>query len=210
MPAHRPVHRMRQYRPAAAGAGAAGVTGRCGSQPTGIDAPRASGCLAMDSAAECAATGSVDANNKSGETVMTALAALWLPIVVGAVFVFIASSIIHMGPFWHRNNYPKLPDEEKLRAAVGSLAIPPGDYMVPRCENMADMRTPEFVKKMTEGPVWLLTVRPNGVMGMGKALTLWFLYILVIALFAGYIAGFTHAPGANYLSVFRVVGTAAF
>src|SRR5690349_7723578 len=87
-------------------------------------------------------------NDTAGETVITALAVLWLPSVVGAVFVFIASSIIHMGPFWHRNDFPKLPDEEKLRAAVGPLAIPPGDYMIPRCDNMAEMRSPEFVKKM--------------------------------------------------------------
>ena len=141
---------------------------------------------------------------------MTALAALWLPIVLGAVFVFIASSIIHMGPFWHRGDFPKMPDEDKLRAAVGSLAIPPGDYMVPRCNNMAEMRSPEFVKKMTDGPVWILTVRPNGVAGMAKPLVLWFLYIGVVALFAGYVAAITLPPGVHYLSVFRVVGTAAF
>ena len=33
---------------------------------------------------------------------MTPLTALWLPILVSAVFVFIASSIIHMLPLWHK------------------------------------------------------------------------------------------------------------
>ena len=33
---------------------------------------------------------------------MTDIAALWLPILVSAVIVFVASSIIHMAPLWHR------------------------------------------------------------------------------------------------------------
>ena len=93
---------------------------------------------------------------------MTGLDVLWLPILVSAVIVFIASSIIHMGPFWHRGDYPKVPDQDKLQDAVRPLAIPPGDYMVPRASSMADMRTPQFVEKMNKGPVMVLTVLPNG------------------------------------------------
>ena len=66
---------------------------------------------------------------------MTQLAMLWLPILLGAVFVFIASSIIHMGPFWHRGEYPQVPDEPKTRAVLGPLSIPPGDYLLPGCKN---------------------------------------------------------------------------
>ena len=93
-----------------------------------------------------------------------------------------------MGPFWHRKDFPQLPDEQKARAAIGSLGVPPGDYMLPRCKTMAEMRSPEFMQKMAEGPVWIITVRPNGVAGMGKPLVLWFVYIALVALFAGYIA----------------------
>ena len=141
---------------------------------------------------------------------MTELSLLWPPILLGAVFVFIASSIIHMGPLWHRNDFPQLPDEHKARANIGALGVPPGDYMLPRCKTMAEMRSPEFMQKMAEGPVWIITVRPNGVAGMGKPLGLWFVYILLVALFAGYIAAFSLPGGAHYLSVFRVVGTTAF
>ena len=49
--------------------------------------------------------------------------------------------------------------------------------MLPRCKTMAEMRSPEFMQKMAEGPVWIITVRPNGVAGMGKPLVLWFVYI---------------------------------
>jgi hypothetical protein len=126
------------------------------------------------------------------------------------VFVFVASSIIHMGPFWHRGDFPGVPDEPKARAAIGALNIPPGDYMLPNCNDPAEMRTPEFQQRMKEGPVMILTVRPNGAMGMGKALTQWFIHILVVALFAGYVAAIALPPGAHYLSVFRFVGTSAF
>lgn len=141
---------------------------------------------------------------------MTELSALWLPILLGAVFVFIASSIIHMGPFWHQNDFPQLPDEARARAAIGALGVPPGDYMLPRCKTHAEMRSPEFMQKMSEGPVWIITVRPNGMAGMGKPLLLWFVYILLVALFAGYIAAIALPPGTHYLTVFRFVGTTAF
>jgi hypothetical protein len=141
---------------------------------------------------------------------MTQLAALWLPILLGAVFIFVVSAVIHMGPFWHRNDFPQVPDENRARAAIGALNIPPGEYMLPRCSSMAEMRTPEFMQKMSDGPVWLITVRPNGMPSMGKPLMQWFIYVLVIALFAGYVGATALPPGAHYLSVFRFVGTSAF
>ena len=141
---------------------------------------------------------------------MTELNALWLAILLGGVFAFVVSSIIHMGPFWHRGDWPKMPNEEKARAAIGALGIPPGDYLLPRCDSMAEMRSPEYLQKMTEGPVWLITVRPNGMVSMGKPLTLWFIYLLLVALFAAYIASHALAPGAHYPHVMRFVGATAF
>lgn len=141
---------------------------------------------------------------------MTGLDALWLPILVSAVIVFIASSIIHMGPFWHRGDYPKVPDQDKLQDAVRPLAIPPGDYMVPRASSMADMRTPQFVEKMNKGPVMVLTVLPNGPWSMAKSLVLWFIYTVIVSFFAAYIGGRALPAGTDYLHVFQIVGAAAF
>ena len=56
---------------------------------------------------------------------MTALSALWLPILLSAVLVFVASSLIHMASPWHKSDYPKLPDEEQLIGALRPLVIPP-------------------------------------------------------------------------------------
>ena len=58
---------------------------------------------------------------------MTALAALWLPILLSAVFIFIVSSVIHMAPLWHKSDFAALPDQEKAIIALRALAIPSGD-----------------------------------------------------------------------------------
>jgi hypothetical protein len=141
---------------------------------------------------------------------MTGLVALWLPIVLSAVFVFIASSIIHMAPLWHKKDYPAVPNEEGLRAAVGPLAIPPGDYMVPRASSHADMKNPEFRKKLDEGPVLILTVLRNGWGGMAEPLILWFLYCLVVSAFTAYLTGSALPPGSPCQAVCCFAGCTAF
>ena len=141
---------------------------------------------------------------------MTGLVALWLPIVLSSVIVFVVSSIIHTVLPWHKGDYPGVPREDDLIAALRPLAVPPGDYMVPHCNSMAEMKSPEFKEKLERGPVMVMTVRPNGVPSMGSSLTMWFIYSLVIAIFSGYIASHALPVGANYLEVFRFVGASAF
>jgi hypothetical protein len=141
---------------------------------------------------------------------MISLTALWLPILLSAVIVFVASSLIHMVLPWHKGDYPKLANEDKLMDAVRPLAIPPGDYMVPRPASMQDMKSPEFADKMKKGPVMMLTVFPNGQTSMGRNLGLWFVYCLVISFFAAYIASRALHPGSHYLEVFRFAGATAF
>src|SRR5205807_1043149 len=60
------------------------------------------------------------------EVVMTGLVALWLPIVVSSVLVFVVSSAIHMASPWHKSDYPKVPNEDRVRDALRPLALPPG------------------------------------------------------------------------------------
>jgi hypothetical protein len=141
---------------------------------------------------------------------MVTLASLWLPILLSAVIVFIASSIIHMVLPWHKNDYARLPDEEKARAALRPLAIPPGDYMVPCPQGRAEMQSPEFKARVNEGPNLVVTVLPNGPWSMGRNLGLWFAYLVVVALYSAYVAGRALPPGTNYLIVFRFVGATAF
>jgi hypothetical protein len=141
---------------------------------------------------------------------MTSLYALWLPILLSAVIVFVASSIIHMALPWHKSDYAKLPNEDRVMDALRPLAIPPGDYMIPRPSSREDMRSPEFAEKLKKGPVIVATVIPNGPMSMGRSLILWFLYLVVVSFFAAYVAGRALPVGAQYLRVFRFVGATAF
>jgi hypothetical protein len=141
---------------------------------------------------------------------MVSLYALWLPILLAAVFVFIASSVIHMASPWHRSDYPKLPNEDAVMNALRPFALPPGDYMVPRAGSMAVLRSPEFQETLKRGPVMIVTVLPNGMMSMARNLSMWFAYCCVVGVFAAYVAGSALPPGAHYLEVFRLAGTTAF
>ncbi len=141
---------------------------------------------------------------------MTDLSALWLPILLSAVVVFIISSIVHMAPLWHRGDYPKMKQQDAVMDALRPCNLPPGDYFFPRADNMADMRTPAYKEKVAKGPVVLMTVMPNGMRPMGPMLAQWFVYCLVINVFAAYIAGRALPQGTAYLQVFRFIGAAAF
>jgi len=141
---------------------------------------------------------------------MVSIHVLWMPILLSSVLVFIASSLIHMFLPWHRSDYPPVPGEARLMDAVRPLAIPPGDYMVPRASSRQEMGSPEFTEKLKKGPVMVITVMPNGPWNMGRNLGLWFAYILVVGVFAAYVAGRALPRGAEYLHVFRFAGTTAF
>jgi hypothetical protein len=142
---------------------------------------------------------------------MVPLTALLIPIVASAVIVFLASFVLHMLlEFWHRPDLDRLPDEDGVMDALRPFGLRPGNYVMPAIHSMAHMKSPEYLAKRTKGPVALLNVMPSGAHGMGKQLTLWFLFSIFISVLAGYVAGRALAPGADYLEVFRFVGTTAF
>ena len=141
---------------------------------------------------------------------MTGLTSLWLPIVLSAVGVFAVSSLVHMVLPWHKSDYRGLADEDRVMDALRPFAIPPGDYMVPKPASRQDLGSAAFVERMSRGPVMIATVLPNGVWMMGKTFVQWFVYLVAVGLFSGYIASRAVPPGAPYLSVFRFVGASAF
>ncbi|HVH84344.1 MAG TPA: hypothetical protein VM713_08520 [Steroidobacteraceae bacterium] len=141
---------------------------------------------------------------------MISLTALWLPILVSAVIVFIASSVIHMAPLWHRNDFPKMPREEEVLQALRPFAIPPGDYFLPRPGRREEMRSPEFQEKLTKGPIAVMTVLPNGMFNMTKNLVQWFVFLLVVGVFVAYLTSRTLGAGTPYLKVFQIAGATAF
>ncbi|HSB09336.1 MAG TPA: hypothetical protein VLM38_07465 [Blastocatellia bacterium] len=141
---------------------------------------------------------------------MVQLTALWLPILLAAVFVFVASSIIHMVLGYHRSDFGKVANEDDVMNALRKFDIPPGDYLLPCAGGPEGMKSPEFQEKMKKGPVAIFTIIKSGGPSMGKNLILWFVYCVVVSVFAAYISGRALGPRATYLDVFRFAGSTAF
>lgn len=138
------------------------------------------------------------------------LGALWLPVVLSAVLVFVLSSVIHMVLKYHNRDYRKLPNEDAVRAALRAGNPEPRQYVIPYCAEMKEMESPEMRQKFIDGPVGVLNLRRPGPPTMGPMLLQWFVYTLVVSLFVGYVAAHAIPVGASYLDVFRIVGAVGF
>ena len=141
---------------------------------------------------------------------MVSVISLWLPVLVSAAVVFVASSVMHMVLTYHKSDAGPLPDEDGVAAALRPLDIPPGDYVIPYAADSKALGSEEFTEKVKSGPVAFLTVLPNQPMGIGNSLALWFGYSIVVGVLAGYVAGLALGPGAEYEAVFRIVSVVAF
>ncbi|HTQ58658.1 MAG TPA: hypothetical protein VMI32_00415 [Candidatus Solibacter sp.] len=140
---------------------------------------------------------------------MAFLSALWLPILLSAVIVFIASSIMHTVLPYHRNDYRKLPDEDSVIAALRSAGVTRGLYNFPHYTHK-EMKEPAAQERFKQGPVGFLTIFPSGAINMGKFLGQWFVYCLLISFFCALLAVHSVPHGASYRHVFHVIGIAAF
>jgi hypothetical protein len=141
---------------------------------------------------------------------MVPILTLWFPIVLSAVFVFIVSSIIHMMFSYHSNDFRKLPDEDAAADALRKLNIPAGQYVYPYAGSAKAHNSPEYQAKVEKGPGVLLSIWPGGRSSMVMYLTQWFVYSLVVGIFAAYVSGRALEVGAHYLAVFRFAGVTAF
>jgi len=136
---------------------------------------------------------------------------LWLPILIAAVLVFAASSIIHMFLPFHRNDFQKMPDEDRVMDALRPFGMAPGDYVLPHAAGPDAMKSEEFRKKVEKGPLAVVTIMPaDSFSNMGPQLVQWFAYCMLVGVVSAYLGGRLLAPGADYLMVFRVTGTVAF
>lgn len=141
---------------------------------------------------------------------MIPILSLWMPILVAALFVFVVSSLVHMVLRYHATDFRGLPNEDAVADALRGSDPSPGQYHLPHCASVKDVGTPEMQEKFQRGPVAILTVFPSGPPSMGKALVQWFLYTLLIGVFVAYLASRFLTAGEEYLTVFRLTGTAAF
>lgn len=141
---------------------------------------------------------------------MTHLSLLWLPILLSAVGVFLASSVIHMASPWHKSDYPKMPNEQAVMDAMRPLAIAPGDYFFPRPGGMAEMKSQEYIDRTNRGPVILMTVMPNGIMPMGAIFVKWFVYLILVSTLVAIVASTSLPAGAPAALVIHQTALVAF
>ena len=141
---------------------------------------------------------------------MVSLTSLWLPILVSAIVVFVASSIVHMVLGYHAADYGRVASEDKVLDALRPFGIAPGDYMFPAPSGKNPMQDPQWLEKHKRGPVGMMTVFPSGETGMGRQLGLWFVFCLVVGVFAAYLTSRALPAGARYLDVHQFAGTVAF
>ena len=137
-------------------------------------------------------------------TIMT----LWQPILLSAVLAFIAGSVIWMFMPWHKKDWSKVPDEEGASNALRGLA--PGQYNLPHCNDMAELKNPDMQQKFKDGPLAFITITPTGLPVMGPKLGMMFGYNLLVAIVCAYFVSRTALPDADYLAIFRIAGAVAF
>jgi hypothetical protein len=68
------------------------------------------------------------------------------------------------------------------------------------------MKQPEYVEKQKRGPSIFLTLLSGGDTGMGKALLQWFVYLLVISLFAAYITRHALVAAVSFMGYAAIDG----
>jgi hypothetical protein len=143
---------------------------------------------------------------------MVPLASLWLPILLSAIAVFVLSALAHMLLKYHQSDFAGLSNETEVMDAVRRSNATSGEYMFPHSAGgMESMKDPVWLEKFKRGPVGMLTIVPTrGDPGLGRSLSLWFVYNLVVSLIAGYLASRVFGPGEEARQVFRLTSTVAF
>jgi len=135
---------------------------------------------------------------------------LWLPVIVSAVVVFVASSIVHMVLKYHKADMKSLPNEDAVREALAKGNLAPGTYHTPYCADHKAMNDPAIKAKFEKGPVAMITVHPKGTPVLPKYLALWFGFSVLVSLVAAYVARHTLHPGDDGMLVMQITGTVAF
>lgn len=139
---------------------------------------------------------------------MVPLLDLWMPIVLSAVAVFIASSIVWMALPHHKSDYKKVTNEDRLLDTVRECTSGAGSYYFPWCKGAADLKDPAVKARFEKGPWGMITVwgkQPN----MGASLGIWFVYLLLVSFVTAYLSATALPYSASFMSVFRFSATGA-
>jgi hypothetical protein len=143
----------------------------------------------------------------SRSAAMEYLTQLWIPILVSAAAVWVASALCWMAIGHHNHDHAAIPDEQGFIEALKSWNLPPGNYGFPDFQKCKDKSIPADQKpKWGEGPMGLLRVW--GPTSMGGNMLWTFLTFLVVSALIAYLGSAALRPGDSFAHVFQVLGTA--
>lgn len=132
---------------------------------------------------------------------------LWLPIIISAGVIWVASAVIWMAMPHHKNDFDTLSNEAEFINTIKGLNLKPGNYGFPNFCDKSKMNDPEMKKKFEEGPLGIINVWPPQ-KGMGMNMLLSFLVYLVVSLLIGYLGWEALGPNKSFGKVFQILGTA--
>jgi len=138
------------------------------------------------------------------------LISLWLPILLSAVFAWLASALIHMVIKYHNSDYKRINKEQEVALALRQSEDQPGLYSTPYCSDMKEMNDAVIQQRFKEGPVAMITIMGKGMPAMGKLLGQQFLFFLIGSVLIAYIAVMALHVGADSIHIFHVVFVTAF
>jgi hypothetical protein len=140
---------------------------------------------------------------------MDFLGALWLPIIVAAIALFIASALAWVLLPHHKGEWRRLSNENEFMETLGKGNPAPGLYAFPYAMDQKQAELPELKAKMAKGPIGYVTLRTPGAVSMAPMMAQSFVFYLIVTLFIAYVAYHAIPARAPYLQVFRVTGTMA-
>ena len=138
---------------------------------------------------------------------MSELAELWLPILVSAVAVFFASFLAWVVIGHHKPDWNELPEEGDTIDQLRKSGVKPGMYIFPMCRTKEAMANEVKQQRMTSGPWGTVNIWSRQV-SMPRNLVQSFLFYMVTSFFIAYLGTLALEPGADFLKVFQVTGTA--
>ena len=125
--------------------------------------------------------------------------------------VFFASFFIHMVLPYHRKDYGQGALGRRGDGRAPEVLDRAGRLLPPvRDGTPAEMSTPEFKQKMSQGPVVFMTVFPQTGYEMGPRLMQWLVYTLVVSAFTGLVVAHGAGPEPGHRRIFRLAILVAF
>ena len=139
---------------------------------------------------------------------MEFLVALWLPILVATVVLWVLSFVAWVVLPHHFGDFKKLDSENEMMELVKQANIPAGNYMFPYSGTKPEQDSKEYQDRYTEGPRGTLNVYNMPNMGINMAQTI--LYFLITSLTIACITNVACPAGdaeTDFMKVFRIAGT---